>query len=64
LKSTGAFLLFIATSGISIAYYVTFKTYTASVKKMDSLKAMLTNPKARVAAGEQGRSILKRLKAS
>jgi len=31
---------------------------------MDSLKALLTNPKARVAAGETGKSILSRLEAS
>jgi hypothetical protein len=55
--------LFIATSGISIAYYVTFKTYHTSLAKMESLKKLLTNPNARVAAGAQGKSILKRLNA-
>lgn len=61
-KSLGAFMLFIVTSGISIAYYVTFKTYHASLKTLDSLKTMLTNPNARVAAGDQGKSILNKIK--
>lgn len=61
IQSLGAFMLFIVTSGISIAYYVTFKTYHASLKSMDTLKAMLVNPNARVAAGEQGKSIINKI---
>lgn len=60
-QSLGAFMLFIITSGISISYYVTFKTYHASLNTMESLKAMLVNPNARVAAGDQGKAILKRI---
>ena len=52
------------TTGLSIAYYVTFKTYHAAVSKMDSLKKLLENPNARVAHGSTGKSILNRLKAS
>jgi hypothetical protein len=63
LESVGAFLLFVLTSGISIAYYVTFKTYHASLAKMDALKALLANPKARVASGAKGKSILVRINA-
>lgn len=51
LKSVGAFMLFVVTSGLSIAYYVTFRTYNASLQRMDTLKALLSNPNARVAAG-------------
>jgi len=58
-----AFLLFILTSGISIAYFATFQTYKESLAKMESLKKLLTNPNARVAAGAQGKSILQRLNA-
>ncbi len=43
---------------------MTFKTYHASLAKMDSLKSLLTNPNARVAAGEKGQSLLKRFQAS
>jgi hypothetical protein len=61
IQSLGAFMLFIVTSGISIAYYVTFKTYLASLKTMDTLKAMLVNPNARVAAGAEGKSIMTKI---
>jgi hypothetical protein len=60
-KSLGAFLLCIFTCGISLSYYVSFKTYHACLGKMDALKELLTNPNARVAAGETGKSILARL---
>lgn len=63
-QQVGAFLLFVLTSGISLAYYVTFKTYHASLAKMESLKKLLTNPKARVAAGKTGKDILARIDAS
>lgn len=43
-QQVGAFLLFVLTSGISLSYYVTFKTYSASLAKMESLKKLLTNP--------------------
>lgn len=62
-KEVSAFLLFILTTGISIAYYVTFKTYHTAVAKMDSLKKLLKNPNARVAAGNKGKEILNRIKA-
>jgi hypothetical protein len=57
-------MLFVFTAGLSIAFYVTFSTYHASLAKMDSLKSLLTNPNARVAAGDQGKSLLKRFKES
>jgi len=60
-KEVTAFLMFILTTGISIAYYVTFKNYHTAVAKMDSLKKLLSNPNARVAAGKTGRDILKRV---
>lgn len=56
--------MFVLTTGLSIAYYVTFKTYHSAVAKMDSLKKLLENPNARVAHGDTGKSILNRLKAS
>lgn len=60
-KEVTAFLMFILTTGISIAYYVTFKTYHTAVAKMESLKKLLSNPNARVAAGKKGKDILKRV---
>lgn len=62
-KEVTAYLLFILTTGLSIGYYVTFKTYHTSLNKMESLKKLLANPNARVAAGQTGKSILKRIKA-
>lgn len=56
-------MLFVLTTGISIAYYVAFKSYSTSLNKLDSLKKMLKNPNARVAAGKTGKSILQRIKA-
>jgi len=58
-----AYLLFVLTTGLSIAYYVTFKTYSTALNKMESLKTLLKNPNARVASGETGKTILKRLSA-
>lgn len=55
--------MFVLTTGISIAYYVTFRTYHTALSKMESLKKLLANPNARVASGDTGKSILKRLKA-
>jgi hypothetical protein len=57
-------MLFIVTSAISLAYYVQFKTYHASLKTLDSLKTMLANPNARVAAGEQGKVIMDKIRNS
>jgi hypothetical protein len=62
-KEVSAYLLFVLTTGISIAYYVTFRTYHTALAKMESLKKLLSNPNARVAAGNKGKSILKRLNA-
>lgn len=62
-KETSAYLLFLLTTGISIAYYVSFKTYHSALAKMESLKKLLANPSARVAHGDTGKSILKRLRA-
>jgi hypothetical protein len=62
-KEVSAYLLFVLTTGLSIAYYVTFRTYHTALQKMESLKKLLANPNARVAAGEKGKSILKRLSA-
>ncbi len=64
MKQASSLILLFITSGISIAYYITFKSYHASLTKLDTLKALLTNTKARVAAGETGKSIVARLTAS
>jgi len=62
-KEVSAYLLFVLTTGLSIGFYVNFKTYHASLAKMESLKKLLENPNARVAHGDTGKSILKRLRA-
>ena len=58
MESTCAFLLFIVTGSLSMAYFVTLKTYHTSLNKMDSLKELLSNPNARVATREQGARIM------
>lgn len=63
LKETGAYLLFLLTTGLSVAFYVTFKSYHSALTKLNALKKLLASPNARVAHGETGKSILKRLRA-
>jgi hydroxypyruvate isomerase len=63
LKETGAYLLFLLTTGLSVAFYVTFKSYHSALTKLNSLKKLLASPNARVAHGETGKNILKRLRA-
>ena len=58
LFTLGAFLLSIS---FGIAFYVHFKTYHAALDKLDKLTALFHNPNARVASGEQGKRILKKL---
>jgi len=55
------FAAFLFCGGLCIAFYVSFKTYHASLQKLDSLTEIFNNPKARVASGEQGKRIMKRL---
>jgi len=61
LRTTGAFLAFIATGAACIAFYVNFRTYHLALEKLDSLTALFHNPNARVASGDQGKRILKKL---
>lgn len=63
LKSTGAFVAFIATLGTVIAFYITMKTYHAQLEKQDQLTALLNNPNARVAHGKKGKKVVKKLMA-
>lgn len=58
IQSTCAFMLFLLTSALSMAYFVTFKTYHTALAKLDSLKDLLSNPNARVATKEQGARIM------
>merc|ERR1712226_1657191 len=61
LRTTGAFLAFIATGAACIAFYVHFRAYHLALEKLDSLTTLFHNPNARVASGDQGKRILKRL---
>lgn len=61
LKSTCAFVCFMATLAMCVAFYVTLKTYHAHLQKRDQLLALLKNPNARVAAGKKGREVVKKL---
>lgn len=59
--STRAFIGFIVTMTLCIAYYVQFRSYHAALEKLDKLTTLFHNPNARVASGEQGKRILKKL---
>jgi len=61
LRTTGAFLAFIATGAACIAFYVNFRAYHLALEKLDSLTVLFHNPNARVASGDQGKRILKKL---
>lgn len=52
---------FIFCGGMCIAFFVSFKTYHASLQKLDKLTDLFNNPKARVANGDQGKRIMKKL---
>lgn len=58
---TAAFAAFMLFGGISIAYFVTFRGYHASLVKQDSLTELFKNPNARVAAGKKGKKLMKKL---
>ena len=60
----GGFVAFIFCGGLCIAFYVSFKTYHASLQKLEKLTELFNNPKARVASGEQGQRIMKKLQQS
>jgi len=55
------FAAFVFCGGMCIAFFVSFKTYHASLQKLDKLTDLFNNPKARVANGEQGKRIMKKL---
>lgn len=61
LRTTGAFISFIATGALCIASYINFRTYHLALEKLDSLTSLLNNPNARVASSDQGKRILKKL---
>ena len=58
------FAAFIFCGGLCIAFFVSFKTYHASLQKLDKLTDLFNNPKARVANGDQGKRIMKKLQQS
>lgn len=57
----GEFVAFVICGGLCMAFYVNFKTYHASLQKLEKLTELFNNPKARVASGEQGQRIMKKL---
>lgn len=63
LKSTGAFIAFIATLGVCVAYYVLARTYHQHLEKQEQLTALLNNPNARVATGKKGQRVVKKIMA-
>lgn len=58
------FAAFVFCGGLCIAFFVSFKTYHASLQKLDKLTDLFNNPKARVANGDQGKRIMKKLQQS
>lgn len=63
LREVTTFLAFVSAGALCVYYYVTFKTYHSALTKLDSLNALLSNPNARVASGEQGTEIMRKVKA-
>ena len=60
-NEVSGFLTIVATSAMSITYYLMFKSYHASLEKLDQLNELLTNPKARVAHGDHGKTLLAKI---
>lgn len=52
------------TIGFCIYFFVNMKVYHAHLEKLDNLTALLNNPNARVATAEQGKEVMKKLKAA
>lgn len=46
---------------LSVAYFVSFKNYHASLEKLQHLSDMFKNPNARVASGKKGKKLMKKL---
>lgn len=51
----------IVAAGLCFAFQSVLKSYHAALKKQEQLTRLFNNPNARVAAGDQGKSILKKL---
>ena len=60
-KSGEAIIGLVITFALCIAYYINFRSYHASLEKLDKLTTLFHNPNARVASGEQGKRILKKI---
>ena len=60
-KTGTAILGFFVTFVLCIAFYINFSSYHASLEKLDKLTTLFHNPNARVASGEQGKRILKKI---
>lgn len=58
---TAAFVAFVMLGALSIAYFITFRGYHASLVKRDNLTELFKNPNARVAAGKKGKKLMKKL---
>lgn len=56
-----SFAAFIVCGALCMAYFIVFKAYHSSLVKMNSLQQIFNNPNARVAQGEQGKRVLKKL---
>merc|ERR1712051_41344 len=59
-SQTMGFVGFIGTLAICMYFFVSLKTYHTHLEKKDQLIALLKNPNARVAHGEQGKKIMKK----
>jgi len=60
-KAVAGFIGFMVTVTLCISFYVNFSAYHASLEKLDKLTTLFHNPNARVASGEQGKRILKKI---
>lgn len=60
-RTSAAIIGFLITFTLCIAFYVSFRNYHAALEKLDKLTTLFHNPNARVASGEQGKRIMKKI---
>jgi hypothetical protein len=64
IKATSAIMGLFATIAMCMYFFINMKCYHASLEKLDALTALLNNPNARVANAEQGKQVMKKLRAT
>jgi len=61
-KEVAQYFTLVAFLAMAMSYYTVFKSYHTAVSKQAHLQMLLTNPRARVAHGEDGAELLAKIK--